>query len=156
MKKIIAALVVILSLPHYQTADEEKSTLLVLPNPKLLRCRSSECFQLWSEKPTDEKAVFPKQVIIDMNQDCLYGMSALYDKSISLEDITAAIDARYGKWARSDFADSPVKLWRVESDKFAIQLSVAGKDDEKKSIAEVGTKQAIFIAFGGKSACGMP
>ena len=88
-----------------------------------------------------------------MNQNCLYGMTALYDKSISFDDIKAAIDERYGKWALPGFENSAMKLWRVEPEKFAIQLSIADKKDEKINIAEAGTKQAIYIATGGKSAC---
>lgn len=49
--------------------------------------------------PNSKNAVFPKQVTIDMNQSCLYGMTVLFDRSIPVEDITAAIDERYGKWA---------------------------------------------------------
>jgi hypothetical protein len=55
-----------------------------------------------------------------------------------------------------EFVSSPLKIWRVEPDKFAIQLSVADKKDEKQNIADAGTKQAISIAFGGKSACNVP
>ena len=91
-----------------------------------------------------------------MNQNCLYGMTALYDKSISLDDVRAAIDERYGKWALPGFEKSAMKLWRVEPEKFAIQLSVADKTDEQRNIADAGTKQAIYIAFGGKSACDVP
>jgi len=128
----------------------------VLPNPKLLRCKSSDCSQVWLEKSAETNAVFPKQVSIDMNQSCLYGMTALYDKSIPLDDIKAAIDKRYGKWAVPEFANSPLKLWRVEPEKFAITLSTADKKDEKRNIAEAGTKQALYIAFGGKSAYDIP
>ena len=158
MKRLIAAAVLMLSLAHCQTAKEEKSTRLVLPNAKLLRCKSSDCFQLWLEKSTEANAVFPKQVIIDMNQNCLYGMTALYDKSISVEDVRAAIDERYGKWAlpSNDDAAVPVKLWRVEPEKFAIQLSVGDKKTEKMNIADAGTKQAIYVAFGGRTACNIP
>jgi len=110
------------------------------------------------EKPAEANAVFPKQLIIDMNQSCLYGMTALYDKSIPVEDVKAAIDERHGKWALplNDDAAGPVKLWRVEPEKFAISLSIADKKDEKRNIAESGTKQAIYIAFGGRSACNIP
>ena len=92
-----------------------------------------------------------------MNQNCLYGMTATYDKSIPVEDVRAAIDERYGRWALPlDDPSGPVKLWRVEPEKFAIQLSVADKKDEKMNIADAGTKQAIYIAFGGRSACTIP
>lgn len=46
---------------------------------------------------------------------------------VPLDNIKAAIDERYGKWAVPEFLNSPLKLWRVEPEKFAIQLSVATK-----------------------------
>jgi len=49
-----------------------------------------------------------------------------------------------------------LKLWRVEPEKFAIQLSIADKKDAKRNIAEAGAKRAIYIAFGGTSACSIP
>jgi hypothetical protein len=157
MKRVIAAVVLTVGLAHCQTATEEKSARLVLPNAKLLRCKSSDCFQLWLEKPAEANAVFPKQLIIDMNQNCLYGMTALYDKSIRVEDVRAAIDERYGKWALPlDDRSGPVKLWRVEPEKFAIQLSVGDKETEKMNIADAGAKQTIYIAFGGRLACNTP
>jgi len=110
MKKLVVAVVLLLGLANCQTAQEEKSTRLVLPNPKLLRCKSVDCFQLWVESPREANAVFPKQTTIDMNEDCLYGMTAVYDKSVSLDQVKAAIDARYGKWALAQFADSAIKL----------------------------------------------
>jgi hypothetical protein len=110
---------------------------------------------LWLEKPPEANAVFPKQTIIDMNQNCLYGMTVSYDKTVPLADVKAAIDERYGKWAlpSNDDAAVSVKLWRVEPEKFAIQLSVGDKKTEKMKIADAGTKQVIYIAFGGRTAC---
>ena len=150
MKRLMAAAILMLVLANCQTAREEKNKRLVLPNPKLLRCKSANCFQLWLETPTEPSAIFPKQLSIDLRQNCLYGMTATYDKSVSLADVKAAIDERYGKSAypENDDAAIPVKLWRVEAERFAIQLSVADKKAGKMNIAEVGTKQAIFIAFG--------
>jgi hypothetical protein len=110
MKRLIAAALLTLGLANYQIAQEEKSKRLVLPNPKLLRCKSSDCFQLWLETPAEGNAVFPNHLMIDMKQDCLYGMTALYDKSISVGEVKAAIDERYGKWVLADSAKSPVKL----------------------------------------------
>ena len=157
MKRLIAAMVLMAGLAHCETAKDEKNTRLVLPNPKLLRCKSSDCFQLWLEKSAETNAVFPKQLVIDMNQNCLYGMTATYDKPIPVEDVRAAIDERYGRWALPlDDPSGPVKLWRVEPEKFAIQLSVGDKKTEKMNIADAGTKQAIYIAFGGRTACNIP
>jgi hypothetical protein len=156
MKRVLAAMALMLGLAYGQTATEKNGNYIVLPNPKLLRCKSTDCSQMRLEKSAETNAVFPKQVSIDMNQSCLYGMTALYDKSIPLDDIRAAIDERYGKWAVPEFVNSPLKLWRVEPEKFAIQLSIATKKDEKRNVADAGTKQAIYIAFGGRSACDIP
>src|SRR5260370_26876284 len=117
MKRLIAAVVLILGLAHCQAAKEENSgSRLVLPNPKLLRCRCSDCFQLWLDKSAEANAIFPKQMIIDMDQSCLYGMTALYDKSIPLRDVNAATDEGYGKLALPPKDEAPVslKLWRSE------------------------------------------
>ncbi len=156
MKRVLSALVLMLGLAYGQTATEENGSHIVLPNPKLLRCNSSNCSQVWLEKSAETDTVFPKQVSIDMNQSCRYGMTALYDKSIPLDDIKAAIDERYGKWAVPEFVNSPLRIWRVEPEKFAIQLSIASKKDEKRNIADAGTKQVIYIAFGRRSACDIP
>jgi hypothetical protein len=157
MKRFIAAAGLLLGLANCQTAKEESRSRLVLPNPKLLRCKSSDCFQLWLDKSAEANAVFPKQLVIDMNQGCLYGMRAIYEKSIPVDDVRAAINERYEKWELPlDDPGGSVKLWRVEPEKFAISLSVADKKDEKMNIADVGTKEAIYIAFGGRSACNIP
>ena len=142
-----------LGLAHAQTAKEENGGRVALPNPQLLRCKLSECDHVWIEKSAEANAVFPKQVIMDLNHNCLYGVTALYDKSIALDNISAAIDERYGTWSVPGSANSPLKVWRVEPEKFAIQLSVADVKDEKRGVAEAGTKLAIYMAFGGKSAC---
>jgi hypothetical protein len=153
MKGLIAAAVLLFGFAYWQIAGEESRSRFILPNSKLLRCKSSDCFQLWSEKSVEADAVFPKQLVLDMNQGCIYGMTVSWDKSIPVDEVKAAIDERYGKWALGQFVNSAMKLWRVEPEKFAIQLTVADKKDEKMNMAEAGTKQAIYIAAEGKSAC---
>jgi hypothetical protein len=135
MKKVIAAAALTLARAHFQTSKLQNGGRLVLPNPNLLRCRSSDCSQLWSRK-ADADAVFPKQIIVDMDHNCIYGFTALYDKSVSVDAIAAGIDDRYKSWTLADFANSPLRLWRVESVKLAIQLSTAHKKDEKRNVAE--------------------
>ncbi|GEM_PF-2199364 len=153
MRSAILLSLLLLSLPNSQTAQERPRGHIILPSPQLLRCKATDCFQLWSGKPEERNAIFPKQFVVDMNGDCLYGMTATYDKSVSVEAIKEAIDTEYGKWALSDFAKSPIKLWRVQPEKFAIQLSEPGTKDQKMNKAEEGTKQVTYIAFGGRSAC---
>jgi hypothetical protein len=155
MKKVIAAAALTLALAHFQTSKQQNGGRVVLPNPNLLRCRSSDCSQLWSDNP-DADAVFPTQIRVDVDRNCVYGFTALYDKSISMNAVEAALDERYKKWALADFANSPLRLWRVEPEKLAIQLSTADKKDEKRAFAEAGTKVVIFLPFGGRSACANP
>ena len=95
-------------------------------------------------------------MIVDMDQGCIYGMTALYDKSVPLEQIVSAIDDRYKQWTVNGLSHASLRVWRVEDQKFSIQLAVASKEDEKRNAAEAGTRQAIYIAFGGKSACDTP
>jgi hypothetical protein len=155
MKKVIATAALALVLAPFQTAKEQNGGRLVLPNPNLLRCRSSDCSQLWSDNQGAD-AVFPTQIRVDMDHNCIYGFTALYDKSVSMDAVEAAVDERYKKWALADFAKSPLRLWRVESEKLAIQLGTGDKKDEKRGFAEVGTKVVIFLPFGGRSACANP
>lgn len=152
MKKAISVLVVLLVLASYPTAREENNERIALPSARLLRCKSSDCL-LWSGEPGQQNVAYPKQVILDMNRDCLYGMTVLYDKSVSIENVKEGIDGRYGNWAMKGFENLPVRLWRVESEHFSIQLSEADKKDERAHTADAGTKQVIYLAFGGRSAC---
>jgi len=152
MKKVIAAAALTLTLAHFQTSEQQNGGRCVLPNPKRLQCRSSDCTQLWSDKP-EAGAVFPKQIIVDMDHNCIYGVTALHDKSASVDVVETTIDERYKKWASADFANSPVRLWRVEPEKLAIQFSGANEQDEKRNVTEVGAKQVIFLPIGGRSAC---
>jgi hypothetical protein len=128
----------------------------VLPNPKLMKCRTVECSQLWPTNSTEGHTIFPKQVRIDVDQGCVYGVTALYDKSIATDDVKAAIDKSYSNWALQNSSDSAVKLWRVTRDRFTIQLTVAGQFDEQMNFAQSGTNVLAFLAFEGKAACGAP
>src|SRR5215469_4433585 len=86
MQRAVAALFLILSLSHLEVAKGQDRTRLVLPNPKLLRCSSSDCAQLWSET-AGQRAIFPKQLIFDADEGCIYGVTALYDKSVSVDQV---------------------------------------------------------------------
>jgi len=152
MKKLLAVLLLTLSLPICQSAKEDRA-IIILPNLKLLRCKSAECYQLWSEQLAHANAVFPKQLIFDSDQGCPYGITAICEKSVVLDDLNAAIDDQYGKWKVSGFEKPQHRLWRVEPEKFAIQLAVLDKKAETRGLGEAGTSQVILLAFGGRSAC---
>lgn len=155
MKKLLAALLLVVCSPINQSAKEDKKNI-VLPNPKLLGCKLADCSQLWLGENADAGAVFPKQVRIDSNQQCVYGMTAFYGPDVAIDDLNSAIDRRYGKWAVSGFEKPKHRLWRVEPEKFAIQLAATDKGDKKTKGIDPGTKRLIFLAFGGQSGCTAP
>jgi hypothetical protein len=168
MKTVIAALVLVLGSASFIRVEQKHGGHVVLPNPKLLGCRASVCSQLWADEAS-RNAVYPRQVIVDIFGDdpCPLGLQAIYEKSVPLEALRASIDDRFGKWALPSNATSPVKLWRVEPEKFAIQLSVTEDrtkeatseekyadaisrtvDPRKRSnVVEGGMGQVIYIAF---------
>jgi len=153
MHKIVCAVLALLVLPIGHCAGESKDDSIVLPNPKLLRCHVSDCPQLWLTKSSESKGIFPRQLLIDSKDGCLYGITAIYEGSVSADDLTAALNGRYSQWAVPGFEKSSLKLWRVTEESFAIQLSASTKADEKRGWAKAGEKHIIFLAFGGASAC---
>jgi hypothetical protein len=124
MRKSIAALVVILCLPCLQGARGQSPAHFVLPNPNLLRCNGSDCSQVWPES-VERKDIFPKQVIVDVDHGCIYGITAFYDKSIPFEQLKAAVDDRYQQWSVKQ-ANAVLGLWRVEPQKFSNTIPSAG------------------------------
>ena len=112
---------------------------------------SLACSQLWQDKAPEANDIYPKAVKVELpdNTPCPLGVSAQYDKSVSLDDLKAAIDARYGKWAGLTNDTSPVKSWRVESERFSIQLRKITERDAALSDdkLEVGTKTVVYSSF---------
>jgi hypothetical protein len=114
---------------------------IVLPNSNLMRCATTH---LWQDEKPGANSIYPVQVGIDhFDEGCPQGIVALYDKAVSLNDIKAALDQRYGKWGRAD--NGRMKLWRVEPERFAIQLTTI--DDSLREVSEPGMKQVIYLAF---------
>ena len=109
---------------------------IVLPNPQLIHCRSAECSQLWKQDSGDGGVVYPAQVFTDFVNGEVVGLTAVYDKSISLEELRSSIDTLYPKAAYHNLQD----LWRVEAEQFVIQLS-SRKD---------GAKQLIYLKIAKK------
>jgi len=171
MKRILAvlmALVTTMSFAPRAAFKPESGGHIVLPNEKLMSCKSSRCLQLLSDAGPND--VYPRQVNVDFfgsagSESCLRGVEAIYEKSVFSDGLKAAIDQRYGPWAYGNSA----KLWRVEPQKFVIQLGVsedrtkgAARDQkraqafsqlfgygERSNVAEAGMPQVIFIAFVG-------
>jgi len=178
MKRILATVAIAmaaLAFGSFRRAGHTAGTNIVLPNSRLLGCRSSACSQLWQGTPSGKNAIFPRQVIVDVfgDESCPRGIVALYDKSVSMENLEASIDELYGRWGHTDNETLPVKLWRVEPQQFAIQLAVAkGEKDvitrdqalaeafgrsmgygDRSNVGEAGMKQIIYLTFAGTK-CG--
>lgn len=101
---------------------------VVLPSPQLIHCRSVQCSHLWNGD--GRPAAYPAQVLTDVVNGEVVGLTAIYDKSISIEELRSAIDTLYPKAERL-----PPGLWRVKAEQLVIQLY------ERKD----GTKQLIYL-----------
>jgi hypothetical protein len=150
MKAIFATAIALVCLATpLQIKSETKH--VILPNPKLVRCTSLACSQLWQDKAPEANDIYPKAVSVELpdNTPCALAVTAQYDKSVSFDDLKAAIDMRYGKWAGVTNDTSPVKSWRVEPDRFTIRLRTITEQDAKLSDDkfEVGTKTVVYTSF---------
>ena len=139
MRKAIVMIVVILSSACLEV-QAENGRRIVLPDFKLAGSSVSNLSGIWQDRqPTDTGAIYPKQVSIDMDSNVVQGLTAVYEKSVSIGELQAAINERYGKFVHID--NSYVKVWRVVPEKFVISLSEA--DD--------GMKMVIYLKFGAVS-----
>ena len=102
---------------------------VVLPSPQLIHCRSVQCSQLWNKN--GGPGTYPAQVLTDVVNGEVVGLTAVYDKSVSVEELRSAIDKLYPNAAIHGLSD----LWRVESDQLVIRLF-----DRKD-----GTKLLIYL-----------
>jgi hypothetical protein len=106
---------------------------IVLPSPQLIHCRSAECSQLWKQDSGDGGAVYPAQVLTDIVSGEVVGLTAVYDKSVSKEELRAAINTLYAK--------SPqvaIDIWRIEPEQLAISI-LDGSN---------GAKEVTYLKFG--------
>ena len=142
MRRIVALTVMILGLTTCRQFEAQNARDIVLPDFKLAGSSVSGLSRIWQDRQSsDADAIYPKAVSIDMDSNVVQGLTAIYDKSVSINEIQAAINKRYGKFAMARFEMPPVMLWRIEPEKFAISLSEA--DD--------GMKQLIYLKFDAKS-----
>ena len=134
--RVIAAMGCLLASLGAGAQAGNRARKIVVPNPQLIHCRSAECSQLWKQDSGDGGVVYPAQVFTDFVNGEVVGVTAVYDKSTSIEEIRSAIDALYPKAAYHDLRD----LWRVEAEQLVIQLS--GRKD--------GLKQLIYLKIAKK------
>lgn len=118
-------------------AQAEKATRrIVLPNPQLIHCHTADCSQLWKQDPGARRGVYPAQIMTDLVNGEIVGLTAVYDKSVSADDLRAAIDKLYEKG--SLLHSDSMTVWRIESEQLAISMA-DGID---------GAKEVIYLKFG--------
>jgi hypothetical protein len=118
-------------------SEQNPGPHIVLPNPGLIRCSGSGCSGLWEDVPKGAVAVYPAQVTLEIRNTTVPVLVARYDGSVSIHDIQAAINARYGAWALAESPTSEQKMWRVMPKKLAISLDVGPS----------GTKQVYYFSI---------
>jgi hypothetical protein len=133
--RALLAILAAITLASWASVAATTNVHVVLPNPKLLGCESVTCSQLWLNNDAVPDAKYPKQLRIDFSDGsptghgslfgipdgAPYGLMAVYDKSVTIQAVEASIDEHYAKWAYGETATG--KLWRIEPEKFVIQLS---------------------------------
>jgi hypothetical protein len=120
-------------------SSDETPGRISLPNPNLIRCSTSSCPPVLTDG-TELRAVYPWQVSLDYTNGSVIGLTALYDQPTSIGDVQAAIDERYRQWAMVDFRTGPLRLWRIEPERFVIQLSQT----------DTGMVRLIYLTFDPK------
>ena len=116
---------------------------VVLPNPKLIRCHSADCSQLWEQDLGDSGAVFPAQVRTDFVNGQVVGLTAVYDKSVSASDLRTTIEALYGKWT---FHGLAVSNWRIESQQFVVSMFDGAEGATEVTNLKFGTPDSLVPA----------
>ena len=91
---------------------------------------------MWRQDSGDGGAVYPAQVLTDLVNGEVVGLTAVYDKSVSTQELWAAIDRLYPK--REVVHGDESFVWRVEPEQLAVSL--ANEND--------GTKQVIYLKLG--------
>jgi len=106
---------------------------IVLPSPQLIHCRSANCSQLWKQDSV-EGITYPAQVLTDFVNGEVVGLIAVYDRSVSTEEIRAEINAVYG--------NSPQvvhDIWRVEAEQLVISLAKTQSGANEVIYLKIGT-----------------
>jgi len=138
--RLIAAALLTLGLTSSISVAQNPSQNIILPDSKLIGCKASTCSRVMPDTVAGSHAVYPWQVSVDITDGAIIGLTALYDPSTPIDLIKASIDERYGRWAVPGLDKGPVKLWRIEPERFVISLST---DDN-------GMISVIYLALGAK------
>ena len=121
MEKVIAVAIFLIGASCFAQSKHESVRRVVLPNPALLRCTSSACSGLWQGDPPDANAVHPRQVSIDLwGNSCPLGLTALYDKSVSVDELKpqSTSNMANGPWRGTQPRPSVSGAWSPKNLRF--------------------------------------
>lgn len=186
-RSIILAVIVLfvngMQIACHQPSHHAGQSRVVLPNAELLSCRFGECAQMWSPVGAKPGAITPWRVTIERlgNDPCPNGIVALYDKNVSMEELTDAVTERYGSVYLKGAL--PGGIWRNASKNLVINLfpladesspeahpsadamqgdpvtyfltTDASHDSVGRSVPRKELKELIFLSTFGTS-CGVP
>jgi hypothetical protein len=118
---------------------------VILPSIKLVRCMTSDCFQLLQDDPPRPGDIYPEHIdVAFLDRWCPFGLTARYNKAVSFEELKAALEKRYGKGTAENWPHGPAMTWQVESDHVFIELEVADKQMAQNQHVEEGTKNIHY------------
>src|SRR5882762_3495190 len=118
-RRVIGAVSCLLAALCASAQAGQSTRRIVLPNPQLIHCHSAECSQLWKQDSGDGGAVYPTQILTDLVNGQVVGLTAVYDKSVSTGELRSALNTLYAKWSA---LGNPTMIWRVEPEQLVAQL----------------------------------
>jgi len=126
-------------------AKDQLSKRVILPNIKLVRCMTSDCFQLLQDDPPRPGDIYPEHIdVAFIGRWCPFGLTARYNKAVSFEELKAALEKQYGKGTAENWPHGPAMTWQVESAHIFIELEIADKQMAQNQHVEEGTKNIHY------------
>ncbi len=106
-------------------SEAHARTDIVIPNPKILGKKLGAVSPLQASK-VGVKAIYPKNIHLDLDGPKIYGIMATYPDSVTFESIVECVNLTHKKWSRDpdgEMAKWGVTVWRNEQDRYAVQAS---------------------------------
>src|SRR5277367_538074 len=77
--------------------NNQLSKRVILPNINLIRCMTSDCFQLLQDGPPRPGDIYPEHIdVAFVDRWCPFGLTERYNKAVSFDNVKAALEKQYG------------------------------------------------------------
>jgi hypothetical protein len=153
MKSILLGALLVTSICSMSSGQTKSQSTkhVILPNIKLVRCMTSDCFQLLQNEPPRPGDIYPEHIdVAFLDRWCPFGLTARYNKAVSFDDLKDALEERYGKGTAKNWTDASVVVWEVESAHLVIQLDITDKRMAQIQHVEEGTRSVHYDDVSGK------